>query len=214
MLLTQVQPPADPGRGPDHDPAPSSAALDDLLRRRDVRAVYQPIVDLDTRATVAWEALARGPVDTPFAFPDQLFGAARRFGRLADLDFCCRAAAVDGAIAAGLGSSQGLFVNIEPEAAAVPRPAFLEDVARRARAEGLQVTIEITERALTTAPAELIALVDKYRRMRLADRAGRRRRRPPFDQPHAAPAPGRHQARHVVRPAGADAAIAPASCTR
>ena len=146
-------------------PTATPEGFDELLLRGDVRAVYQPIVDLDTRAVVGWEALARGPERTPFAFPDHLFGFARTFGRLADLDFRCRAAAFDGAVAAGLRDAQELFVNIEPETAGTPRPQFLLDAAARAQAAGLRVTVEITERAVTARPAELIAQVARYREL-------------------------------------------------
>jgi len=60
-------------------------------------------------------------------------------------------AAVDGAIAAGLGRHQELFVNVEPDTAGAAVPAFLEAGRDRAQAQ-LRVTVEITERELTRDP--------------------------------------------------------------
>src|ERR1700761_4017638 len=80
--------------------------LDEILRARTTRALYQPIVELDTGRVVAWEALARGPEGSPLEFPAELFGAAARHGRTAELDHCCQAAAIEGAIDAGLARSQ------------------------------------------------------------------------------------------------------------
>lgn len=139
-----------------------AAILDEIIQARSVRAVYQPIIELDSGRVVAWEALARGPVGSALEFPDRLFGAAARLGRTAELDHCCRVAAVEGAIAAGLGRAQELFVNVEPDVAGAPVPAFLEQARDRAQSL-LRGTVEITERALTAAPAELMALVAMYR---------------------------------------------------
>ena len=47
---------------------------------------------------------------------------------------------------------------MEPDVAGAPVPAFLEQARDRAQSL-LRGTVEITERALTAAPAELIALV-------------------------------------------------------
>ncbi len=139
-----------------------AALLDEILEQRSIRAMYQPIVELDSGTVIAWEALARGPRGSALEFPDKLFGAAARHGRTVELDHCCRVAALDGAIAAGLERHQELFVNVEPDTAGAPVPAFLQMGRDRAQAR-LRVTVEITERELTSDPGALLSLVAHYR---------------------------------------------------
>lgn len=141
----------------------STASLGRVLRDGLVRAVYQPIVDLDTGDVVAFEALARGPEGSPLERADVLFDAARRTGRLVELDWACRAAAVRGAMDAGFGPPLTLFVNVEPETLGTAPPAASAPLLDRAQHE-LAVVVECTERAITGRPAELLATLSAVRR--------------------------------------------------
>jgi EAL domain-containing protein (putative c-di-GMP-specific phosphodiesterase class I) len=134
------------------------AALDEVIRNRSVVSLYQPIIDLtsEEREVVAYEALARGPAGSPVEYPDLLFGTARATGRLAELDWVCRVAAVQGAMDAGLKAPYTLFCNMEPEAIDAPPPFDLRDTWERAKTE-VRVMTEITERAMTVRPAELLS---------------------------------------------------------
>ena len=138
-------------------------ALDEVIRERSVVSLYQPIFDIsnpelprEQYPIVAYEALARGPKGSPVEYPDQLFGTARATGRLAELDWICRAAAVKGAMDAGLAAPFTLFCNMEPEAIDSAPPFDLRDVWERAKQE-VRVMTEITERAMTLRPAELLS---------------------------------------------------------
>ena len=133
-----------------------AAALDEVIRERTIVPLYQPIVDMATGNVVAYEALARGPEGSPVQFPGELFGTARATGRLSELDWVCRVAAVRGAMEAGLGPPFTLFCNMEPDAIDSPPPFDLRDTWERAKTE-VRVMTEITERALTVQPAELLA---------------------------------------------------------
>ncbi|MEW1956546.1 diguanylate cyclase [Kineococcus sp. NPDC059986] len=137
--------------------------IHDVLREPSIHSVFQPIVDLDTGAVVAYEALARGPVG-PLHRPDQLFAAARAEGVLSALDHACRAAALRGALEHGVVAPLTLFVNVEPEildAAPLTELMALADGAPT----GLRVVVEMTERALAARPAELLRTVTRVREL-------------------------------------------------
>ncbi|SDT15293.1 EAL domain, c-di-GMP-specific phosphodiesterase class I (or its enzymatically inactive variant) [Friedmanniella luteola] len=145
------------------DPATSLAVLQRVLDEGAVRSVYQPLVELTTGRLVGYEALARGPVG-PLERPDHLFAAARRHGLLAELDAACRLAAVRGGVDHGLVAPLTLFVNVEPEV--LERAPLADLVALAERAPGdLRLVLEITERALTARPAELLKTVQRVREL-------------------------------------------------
>jgi EAL domain-containing protein (putative c-di-GMP-specific phosphodiesterase class I) len=132
-----------------------------LIAGAGLHSVYQPIVDIGSLAVVGYEALARGPEGSPLAHPAALFAAARRSGQLAELDEACREAAIQGAWSSGFGSGAALFVNVAPEA--VNGGLFSDVALDEIRASRLRVFIEVTERALTTHPAELLATIERVR---------------------------------------------------
>ncbi len=135
--------------------------LDRVLAAGVLRSVFQPIVDLESGAVVAFEALVRGP-EGPLARPDELFAAAREHGRLAELDAACRLSAFRSAVRHELFDPVLLFVNVEPQVLdTAPLDDLLEVMA--GAAGDLRVVLEITERALATRPADLLATVERVR---------------------------------------------------
>jgi len=127
-----------------------------------VKTLFQPIVELSNGAVVAYEALSRGPEGSPLERPDLLFDAARRDGLVESLDWTCRTTALRTALEGGLSSPLGLFVNVEPDALGLAPPPHLAEVWSRATTND-NVFLEITERALTDRPAELLRAVDHVR---------------------------------------------------
>lgn len=116
-----------------------------------MQAHYQPIVSLADRSVVGFEALAR---DETGAFPAARFAAARAAGDLAELDTACQRAALAGA--ARLQRPATLFINVEPECFDGPPRLDAEPP--------FKVILEITERGLTSRPAEMLLAVERTRR--------------------------------------------------
>jgi EAL domain-containing protein (putative c-di-GMP-specific phosphodiesterase class I) len=161
---TQTEPGStvDDGVRPDDPAADHLADAARVLDGRLVRAVFQPIVHLDSGRVIAYEALARGPVGSPFEAPLPLLAAAAELDRLAELDWICRAAAMRTAVAAGMDRSVCLFLNIEPTALGTPCPTDLVEDIERGQSR-LRVVAEMTERALVAQPALLLAEVARCR---------------------------------------------------
>jgi EAL domain-containing protein (putative c-di-GMP-specific phosphodiesterase class I) len=126
-----------------------------------VHSLYQPVVHLQTRTVIGYEALARGPEGTDLYTPDALFAAARARGTFGELDWACRIAAFDGAVKAHLPSTLELFVNVEAAALNAPPPPGA--AAALSAAGGLSVVIELTERDLTGDVAGLLRAVERAR---------------------------------------------------
>lgn len=135
----------------------SEVLLASVLAERRVRTVFQPLIDLDTGEIRGYEALSRGPARSSLERPDLLFAAARRHGRLVELDRLCRETAVVSAAALG-GATYRLFVNGEAEALAVDNDG-LAPIVEVATAQGISVVLEITERDLVLDPARLMQVV-------------------------------------------------------
>lgn len=122
-----------------------------------ITPLFQPLVDLTSGETVAFEALARGPVG-PWHSPQALFDLARRLDRVRDLDWACREAAVRLARQVSFRHPLTLFVNAEPEAV-----GQLDDTTRWGGFADLRCHAEITERQIAADPARLLRAVDQVR---------------------------------------------------
>jgi EAL domain-containing protein (putative c-di-GMP-specific phosphodiesterase class I) len=119
--------------------------LMEILVHETVYSVYEPIVDARTLTVFGYEALVRGPGDTVFASPLQLFDVAEQEGLLFELDCLCRSAAIAGAMDFPDGTK--LFLNMRPSS--FHDPNFQRDALVRTLDRcGLQpsdVVFEISE---------------------------------------------------------------------
>jgi EAL domain-containing protein (putative c-di-GMP-specific phosphodiesterase class I) len=142
-------------------------AIPELLRQEGIRCVYQPVVDLVTRQLVAYEALMRGPAGSPLESPVALLAAARGDRDFAALDRVAHRVALDEMVAHPDAGGQALFLNIEPRGIGQALPSQIAVPWERAReaaiAAGLDVVIELTERALVDDPGVVMWSVEQMR---------------------------------------------------
>lgn len=134
----------------------SLRSVAELLTVGEFRSVFQPIVEICSGQVVGYEALARGPVGSPLELPGALFSAAASEGLLATFDRACRERALSDALSAGLGPDDLLFLNVEP--AGLGEGDVL-DAVLEADLQRVSVVVELTERALTARPSEVLGAV-------------------------------------------------------
>lgn len=118
-----------------------------IIASRNITSVYQPIVSLRDAAVLGFEALTRGPKDSPFFSPLELFGYAESHGELYSLDRMAREKAIEGC--SGLNQDQRVFINIPAQIIHDPQfePGATMQILRRFGINPHNVVLEITERS-------------------------------------------------------------------
>ncbi|MHB0974084.1 MAG: GGDEF domain-containing protein [Thiobacillus sp.] len=119
--------------------------LEHILTNARLTTLLQPVLDLTEGRVVAYEALSRGPSNSPLHAPQALFNMAEQHGRLPELDWACLRMAFKTFVRLRLPGR--LFVNLSPSS--LLDPSFSPDAVLAALAEaglnGHQVVFEITE---------------------------------------------------------------------
>ncbi|MBC8081820.1 MAG: EAL domain-containing protein, partial [Hymenobacter sp.] len=117
----------------------------EILERRALTCVFQPIVSFADRRIFGYEALIRGPKDSVFQSPVDLFDAAQDSGALVELSVICVNTVLKHFAALRLPGK--LFLNISPGVVVAPGFDPVRGGHNLARL-GLrpdQVIIELTE---------------------------------------------------------------------
>jgi len=124
----------------------SKELLQEIILKEDVRTFFQPIIDLNTRATLGFEGLTRGPQGTEYESPYMLFDVATESELLFELDRLCRRNALTSA--ATMKPAHKLFVNLlpttirDPEFQGERMLSFLQE----RNLSPSRIVLEITER--------------------------------------------------------------------
>lgn len=120
--------------------------LQEAISRRDITAVFQPVIDLATGDIIGMEALSRGPRGSEFEGGETLFSLAERTELLVPLERVCRQLSLEAASTSD--QNRQIFLNLSPAAASDPEflgPQFLDQVASLGLAPD-RIVLEITER--------------------------------------------------------------------
>ncbi len=121
------------------------AELQRIIEHRLLTPVFQPIIGLDTCRILGYEALIRGPENSPLHTPDQLFSVARRTKQLATLEFACRAGSCEKFVALNLSGK--LFLNMTPLSFTDSqyRDGVTREILQRVGLSPERVVFELTE---------------------------------------------------------------------
>lgn len=121
--------------------------LERIIRDGSVESVFQPLVDLQSRAIHGFEAFVRGPRDTMFETPRAMFSLSSRLGNEVRLDRTCLESALHSW--ASSGRPEPLFVNVLPEAVIHPEAGdcTMSSLVSSTGRKPEQVVLEFSERA-------------------------------------------------------------------
>ncbi|MHB8508625.1 MAG: sensor domain-containing diguanylate cyclase, partial [Candidatus Dormibacteria bacterium] len=140
-----------------------TTVLPTVIEQRALHAVYQPIVSLDERTVLAYEALGRPDGRDAVISVEGMFAAAQRLGSMPDLDWLCFRAAIQDA--GNLPRGMELFVNITLAALmdANRDPEYLDLVLRWARRPATDIVLEISEREAINDIPRLARILQAHR---------------------------------------------------
>lgn len=136
--------------------------LDYILRYRVLQTLYQPVIDSHDGRVFGYEALTRGPSNSPLHAPLPLIRAATKQGRLFELDLVCRELAIRRFQELGLPGC--LFLNVSPLSLVEPtfRPGETLRLVNEVGLAPQRVVIELTEQQPLEDYAVLKAAVAHY----------------------------------------------------
>jgi diguanylate cyclase (GGDEF)-like protein len=119
--------------------------LEEILARRSLSALFQPIIDLKRGEFLGYEGLIRGPANSPLHSPVNLFATAEREGLALEVEMLARHTVLESFSRQDLPGL--LFLNVSPQTLTQPSfrngqtLAFLEQL----EIDPSRVVIEITE---------------------------------------------------------------------
>ena len=121
------------------------SALSSILTQSGLHSLFQPIICLSERRILGYEALTRGPSNSPLHSPIALFAVARQAGRLSELEIACRQSACRRFNEQQLPGK--LFLNVSPESLleAAHQPGRTLQLLQDLGIPPSQVVIELTE---------------------------------------------------------------------
>ncbi|MBE0471587.1 MAG: EAL and GGDEF domain-containing protein [Methyloprofundus sp.] len=139
--------------------------LSSIFRNRNLKAMFQPIIDLKTHQIYGHEALIRGPVNSSLHSPLDLFQAAEKNGCLFEMDWLARSTAI--AAFQQQQSDDLLFINITVNSimARGHRQGMTLDCLHELGVPLDKVVIEITELQPVEDFNLFIESINHYRKM-------------------------------------------------
>jgi len=133
-----------------------------ILDNKAIRAVFQPIVSLVDAAVLGYEALSRGPQGSMLERPDMLFGAAEKLNKVWELEFLCRATALERAKL--MPPDKMLFINVDPKIIHDERfqKGLTREILAKYQIDPTNIIFEITEKTSVEDYRNFRRILDNY----------------------------------------------------
>lgn len=122
--------------------------LEEIIKGKDIRTLFQPIISLKTGEILGYEALSRGPLNSIYEFPNQLFTDAKRYNMLFELEKLAREKALISA--SRLDKNYKLFINVDPCVIFDKnfKGGFTRDLISQIALAQSNIVIELTEKTM------------------------------------------------------------------
>jgi EAL domain-containing protein (putative c-di-GMP-specific phosphodiesterase class I) len=140
-----------------------AAVLQEIINRRDITPLFQPVLDISTGEMIGMEALSRGPKGSDLESGETLFSLAERTELLGPLERVCRDITLQAVSLHGDGLK--LFMNLSPAAASDPEflgPRFRDSLAAFGIAPE-SIVLEITERTYVVYESLFRDVLSRFR---------------------------------------------------
>lgn len=143
----------------------STTLIHKILERRDLSALFQPIIDLKSGDFIGFEGLIRGPADSALHSPINLFCAAEQQGLSLEIEMLSRQIVLTAFAAQNLPGK--LFLNVSPKVLSQPnfKNGLTLEFMRELQLDPARVVIEITENQPTFDFNEMRSGLLHYRSM-------------------------------------------------
>lgn len=136
--------------------------LDKIITSEDIITVFQPIVCLKDGEIIGYEALSRGPENSPLHNPEKLFETAEASNRIWDLESLCRKKAIEKS--GNMSKDKFLFLNVDPMIFKDEkfRKGFTKEFLSKHNMSPDTIIFEITERTAIEDYKSFRTALDNY----------------------------------------------------
>lgn len=133
-----------------------------ILEQKQVYTVFQPIFGLKDGEIIGYEALGRGPADSPLHSPVDLLKIAEEEQKLFELDLLFRKKALEKAGSSGFNKL--LFINVDPSIIKDPnfKKGFTRDMLLEFGISPKSIVFEITERTAIKDYQKFCEVLNNY----------------------------------------------------
>lgn len=135
----------------------------EILDQKRIQTVFQPIVSLHDGTVYGYEALSRGPLNSPLHNPETLFKCAQHHDKLWELEFLCRLKAFEAA--SEMTMEFRIFLNVNPNIMEDIkfRKGFTKEYLEKFSIDPKRIVFEITENEAISNVSDFIKTIDNYK---------------------------------------------------